>query len=108
MRSYDDFPARTEHRVDRLHECLSANTRIVSLTAGSNVLGFTTDVEIILKQLEQHRGKKSNPQVNFILDIAQLAAHQVIDITAGDKFKCADSWMCVRSNIMPYLLPGHV
>ncbi len=67
---------------ERLVDCLSDRTRIVSLTAGSNALGFTSDTDLINTQLRQWRQAHPQQQIALILDAAQLAAHQVIDVQA--------------------------
>jgi len=66
-------------RFDQLTQCLNERTRVVSLTAGSNALGFAPDMEIIRAQLVPWR-----QQLTFILDAAQLAAHQPLDVKQLD------------------------
>lgn len=66
-------------RFDQLSQCLNERTRVVSLTAGSNALGFAPDMEIIGAQLAPWRR-----QLTFILDAAQLAAHQTLDVKQLD------------------------
>lgn len=63
---------------DRLEEVLSERTRIVSLTGGSNALGLRPDLEAIAQQLRgfQVAGQK----LHWIVDGAQLAAHEVVDV----------------------------
>jgi len=58
---------------DRLEESLSERTRIVSLTGGSNALGLCPDLENIARQL---RGRA----LFWIVDGAQLAAHETVDV----------------------------
>ncbi|SDZ76762.1 aminotransferase class V-fold PLP-dependent enzyme [Microbulbifer marinus] len=58
---------------DRLSEVLTARTRIVSLTGGSNALGLRPDLQGIARQL---RGR----QLHWIVDGAQLAAHERVDV----------------------------
>ncbi|MGS2722756.1 aminotransferase class V-fold PLP-dependent enzyme [Porticoccus sp. GXU_MW_L64] len=60
---------------DRLHQVLSRRTRIVSLTAASNALGFVPDFALLKQQL-------ANRNIHWIVDAAQLAAHQVMDVQA--------------------------
>jgi len=59
----------------RLPEVLSPRTRIVSVTAGSNALGFRSDLELLRRML---RGR----DLRWIVDAAQLAAHQLVDVQA--------------------------
>ena len=63
---------------DRLQEVLNERTRIVSLTGGSNALGLRPDLKAIGQQLRslQVGGQK----LHWIVDGAQLAAHEVIDV----------------------------
>ncbi|MDM3871462.1 aminotransferase class V-fold PLP-dependent enzyme [Porticoccus sp. W117] len=57
---------------DRVEEVLSERTKIVSVTAASNALGFMADLGP-LKQVLADRN------IRWIVDAAQLAAHQVVD-----------------------------
>ena len=64
-----------------LDQLITPKTRILSITAASNALGFINDFE----QIKIHL--KHNPQagkIRWILDAAQLAAHQKIDVKALD------------------------
>ncbi|WP_193165369.1 aminotransferase class V-fold PLP-dependent enzyme [Microbulbifer hainanensis] len=64
---------------DRLHEVLGARTKIVSLTGGSNALGLRPDFADIARQLREARERfGGNPR--WIVDAAQLAAHEAIDV----------------------------
>ena len=58
---------------ERIGEVLSPRTRIVSLTAGSNALGFRTDLPSLRKHL-------SGRDLRWIVDAAQLTAHQPVDV----------------------------
>ena len=60
---------------ERLPEALSTRTRIVSITAGSNALGFRTD-------LAQVRRDLAGRDLSWVVDAAQLAAHESIDVQA--------------------------
>ena len=60
---------------ERLPEVLSGRTRIVSLTAGSNALGFRVD-------LAQVRAALADRPLHWIVDASQLAAHDVVDVQA--------------------------
>ncbi len=65
---------------ERLPEVLSSRTRIVSMTAGSNALGFRTD-------LQQMRKLLADRELAWIVDAAQLAAHSAVDVkTIGCDF----------------------
>ena len=63
---------------DRLREVLSARTRIVSLTGGSNALGLRPDLEAIAQQLRSVQAQ--GPELHWIVDGAQLAAHEIVDV----------------------------
>ncbi|MBN8431937.1 aminotransferase class V-fold PLP-dependent enzyme [Microbulbifer salipaludis] len=69
---------------DRIDEVLSARTRIVSVTAGSNALGFRTDLDLLHKALSER-------DLFWVLDGSQLAAHDLIDVQAMgcDFFVCS-------------------
>ncbi|SDK27078.1 aminotransferase class V-fold PLP-dependent enzyme [Microbulbifer yueqingensis] len=60
-------------RFDRLHEVVGPRTRIVSLTGGSNALGLRPDFAQIRNQLAGY-------DLRWIVDGAQLAAHEAIDV----------------------------
>lgn len=60
---------------ERLPEVLSPRTRIVSVTAGSNALGFRTDLSLLRRLL-------AGRELRWVVDAAQLAAHQAIDVKA--------------------------
>ncbi|WGL17392.1 aminotransferase class V-fold PLP-dependent enzyme [Microbulbifer bruguierae] len=60
-------------QIDRLYEVLTPRTRIVSLTAGSNALGFRTDLHAV-------RAALAEKNIHWIVDGAQLAAHEHIDV----------------------------
>jgi len=65
-------------------EYLSDKTVIVSLTAGSNALGFSVDIASVAAQLSDHA-------CCLVVDGAQLAAHQRVDVQAlgCDFFVCS-------------------
>ncbi|MFC6635378.1 aminotransferase class V-fold PLP-dependent enzyme [Microbulbifer taiwanensis] len=69
---------------DRLGEVLGERTRIVSLSGGSNALGLRPDLEAIARQL---RGRN----LHWIVDGAQLAAHERVDVqkVGCDFFVCS-------------------
>jgi SufS family cysteine desulfurase len=58
---------------ERLPEVLNERSKIVSLTGGSNALGLRPDLELLAEQL---RGR----DLVWIVDAAQLAAHESIDV----------------------------
>lgn len=68
----------------RIGEVLSARTKIVSVTAGSNALGFRTD-------LSELRAALSGYDLLWVLDGAQLAVHDAVDVAAigCDFFVCS-------------------
>jgi SufS family cysteine desulfurase len=64
-----------EPDISQLNQLITDRTKIVAITAGSNALGFTVDIEAIAKQL-------SAKEIHLVVDAAQLAAHQAIDVEA--------------------------
>ncbi|WP_237060726.1 aminotransferase class V-fold PLP-dependent enzyme [Microbulbifer sediminum] len=60
---------------DRLGEVLGPRTRIVSLSGGSNALGLRPDLAGIRRQLRGYN-------LRWVVDAAQLAAHEPIDVQA--------------------------
>jgi cysteine desulfurase / selenocysteine lyase len=67
--------------VEQLSNLLSERTRIVSITAASNALGIRTNLAAIKQQLDDR------DDVTWIVDAAQLAAHETIDVqTIGCDF----------------------
>ncbi|MEJ2416693.1 MAG: aminotransferase class V-fold PLP-dependent enzyme [Exilibacterium sp.] len=60
---------------ERIGECLTERTRVVSITAASNVLGFVVDFTAVQQTLH-------NRPVHLVVDAAQLAAHCPIDVAA--------------------------
>ncbi|GAB2503708.1 aminotransferase class V-fold PLP-dependent enzyme [Microbulbifer agarilyticus] len=71
-------------QVDRIAEVLSPRTKIVSVTGGSNALGFRTDLATLRATLSQR-------DLRWIVDGSQLAAHDVVDVTTigCDFFVCS-------------------
>lgn len=69
---------------DRIEEVLTPRTRVVSVTAGSNALGFRTDLDALRRIL-------AGRDLFWVLDGAQLAAHDVVDVKAigCDFFVCS-------------------
>ena len=69
---------------DRIHEVLTPQTQIVSVTAGSNALGFRTDLPALRAALEDR-------ELYWVLDGSQLAAHGQVDVAAigCDFFVCS-------------------
>ena len=65
----------TEPDIDQLESVLTQRTRVVAITAGSNALGFTIDIQSVASQL---KGKA----IHLVVDAAQLAAHRAIDVQA--------------------------
>ncbi|WP_334079022.1 aminotransferase class V-fold PLP-dependent enzyme [Microbulbifer sp. M83] len=60
---------------DRLHEVLGPRTRIVSLSGGSNALGLRPDFTRIRQQVREY-------DLRWVVDAAQLAAHEPLDVQA--------------------------
>lgn len=58
---------------NQISQLISARTKIISLTAASNTLGFLSD----LASVKQHT---DGSDILFIVDAAQLAAHQTLDV----------------------------
>lgn len=72
------IPFQTDSlNLDRLPELISERTKLISITAASNTLGFQTDLTKIRKIIDGR-------QILLIVDAAQLAAHQSIDVTKID------------------------
>ena len=69
---------------DRLAEVLTPRTKIVSLTAGSNALGFRTELDAV-------RAVLAGKNIHWIVDGSQLVAHEPVDVqTIGcDFFVCS-------------------
>jgi SufS family cysteine desulfurase len=61
--------------LSRLPELLSERTRVVTLTAGSNAMGFTLDIPLVAELL-------GSRDITFVVDAAQYAAHQSVDVQA--------------------------
>ncbi|WP_226647575.1 aminotransferase class V-fold PLP-dependent enzyme [Microbulbifer variabilis] len=68
---------------DRLGEVLNERTRVVSLTGGSNSIGLRPDLSLIRQLLRRMH-------VMWVVDGAQLAAHEEIDV---QKIGC-DFFVC--------------
>lgn len=69
---------------ERIGEVLSPRTKIVSVTAGSNALGLRTDLPAL-------RAALSGQDLFWVLDGAQLAAHDRVDVASigCDFFVCS-------------------
>lgn len=63
-----------------LHDLISSNTKVISITAASNTLGRIMDLSMIKKI------KEERPDIIVVIDASQLAAHRVIDV----KNMCCD------------------
>lgn len=61
--------------IDEFKKLLSEKTKILSLTAISNVLGTINPIKEIIKIIKNY-----NPKIITIVDAAQLAAHEKIDV----------------------------
>ena len=61
----------------QLSDVLSERTRVLSITAASNALGFKTDLAEVKRQL-------AGRDIAWVVDAAQLAAHRAIDVQAID------------------------
>lgn len=72
---------------DALADCLTERTRVFSMTAASNVLGFQAPLTAIRQCLQQHAQQhaQQHPAVAWVLDGAQWAAHLPVNI---------DDWGC--------------
>ncbi|MCA0893810.1 aminotransferase class V-fold PLP-dependent enzyme [Microbulbifer agarilyticus] len=75
-------------QIDRIAEVLSPRTKIVSVTGGSNALGFRTDLATLRATL---RATLSQRDLRWVVDGSQLAAHDVVDVAAigCDFFVCS-------------------
>ncbi|UTW44291.1 aminotransferase class V-fold PLP-dependent enzyme [bacterium SCSIO 12696] len=62
-------------QLHRVGEVLSERTRVVSVTAASNALGFRADLTPLKQTL-------ADRNIHWVVDAAQLAAHQIIDVQA--------------------------
>lgn len=71
-----------------LPRCLNEKTRLFSMTAASNVLGFQAPLAAIRRSLDDHAKKHSS--VAWILDGAQWAAHLPVQV---DEWGC-DYFVC--------------
>ncbi len=73
--------------VDQLSNLLSQRTRIISITAASNALGIRTDLKALKQKIKGHQESQSQDDIVWIVDAAQLAAHELIDVqTIGCDF----------------------
>jgi cysteine desulfurase / selenocysteine lyase len=73
--------------VDQLSNLLSERTRIISITAASNALGIRTDLMALKQKIKAHQKSQNQDGIVWIVDAAQLAAHEHIDVqTIGCDF----------------------
>ncbi|MFS1525211.1 aminotransferase class V-fold PLP-dependent enzyme [Microbulbifer sp. 2304DJ12-6] len=70
-------------RFDQLSTVLNERTRVVSLTGGANAIGLRPDLAQVRRQVQHTRSV-------WIVDGAQLAAHEVVDV---QKIGC-DFFVC--------------
>ncbi len=68
--------------IDQLSNLLSARTRIISITAASNALGIRTDLKALKQKIKVHQKSQNQNDLVWIVDAAQLAAHEHIDVQA--------------------------
>ncbi|AQQ69430.1 cysteine desulfurase [Microbulbifer agarilyticus] len=85
-------------QIDRIAEVLSPRTRVVSITGGSNALGFRTDLAALRATLAAKSSAatssgavSSQGDLRWIVDGSQLVAHDVVDVAAigCDFFVCS-------------------
>ncbi|MDP5208349.1 aminotransferase class V-fold PLP-dependent enzyme [Microbulbifer sp. 2205BS26-8] len=70
-------------RFDQLNTVLNERTRVVSITGGANAIGLRPDLAQVRRQVQHTRSV-------WIVDGAQLAAHEVVDV---QKIGC-DFFVC--------------
>nr|WP_010132848.1 aminotransferase class V-fold PLP-dependent enzyme [Microbulbifer agarilyticus] len=80
-------------QIERITEVLSPRTRVVSITGGSNALGFRTDLATLRATIAATSSAATSSQrdLRWIVDGSQLAAHDVVDVAAigCDFFVCS-------------------
>ncbi|MGH1485735.1 MAG: aminotransferase class V-fold PLP-dependent enzyme [Cellvibrionaceae bacterium] len=64
----------SEPDLSDLYLLITNNTKIVSITAASNGLGFVNDLSVLKKIKHDH------PSIIIVLDVSQLSAHQSIRV----------------------------
>lgn len=74
---YDGLPGKPD--LQSLPVLLTARTRVIALTAASNMLGFTLDLHEVKLTLDR-LPKKQRDLIRFIVDASQILAHQVVNV----------------------------
>jgi len=66
--------------LDRVPEFLTSRTRIVSLTAASNALGFVVDIPQVADLIRDSKAALRDSNVLLVVDAAQAMVHAEIDV----------------------------
>lgn len=73
-------PYAVELQLDDLLEILSPNTRVVAMSACSNILGLLLDVERTVKSIRARQTE--NQRVDIVVDCVAYAPHRRLDVQA--------------------------
>jgi len=79
-------------RVEDLVPLISANTRIVAISACSNILGSLLPVKEVVKAIREEAKKKGAEKLEISVDCVAYAPHRFIDVQDWDVDYCVFSF----------------
>lgn len=85
-----------ELSIDALLPLISSKTRLVALTACSNILGQIVDVASVVRAIRDEAAKKGARKVEICVDCVAYAPHRRIDVQGWDVDYCYFSYYKVR------------
>ncbi|KAF9783938.1 PLP-dependent transferase [Thelephora terrestris] len=77
-------PYAVAHDVNTLLPLITKNTRIVAITACSNILGSVVDVKSVVKQIRAKVAEKGAKKVEISVDCVAYAPHRKMDVRDWD------------------------
>lgn len=89
-------PYSVATRIEDLLPLITARTRIVAISACSNILGSIVPVKEVVQAVRKEAAAKGATNVEVSVDCVAYAPHRRIDVKGWDVDYCVFSWYKVR------------
>lgn len=93
--------------METLLPLITTNTRIVALTAASNILGTIVDVEGVVKAIREDAAAKGNKKLEVCVDCVAYAPHRRMDVKKWDVDYAVFSYYKVSIGFPIRCVQGH-
>ncbi|KAH9479167.1 Aminotransferase-like protein FGM3 [Psilocybe cubensis] len=113
-----DNPYSVKLKIEELLPLITSKTRIVAITACSNVLGSIVPVKEVVKAIREEAKRKGSEKVEISVDCVAYAPHRLIDVQDWDVDFCTFSFykvygphisgMYVRASVLEHSISSIV